>query len=235
MATLENYDSADKTYININAGALTQKAEEGENGAKLRSYEFKDGEGKIVKGEKWEKRFASITGTITDMSFYDGNFGMSLNIVLDNEFSLQISKQSRYFASIIERLASADLSKPVTIRPYDFESEGRRNVGVSVKQDEEKLQSHFYDSEKKKSINGIPQVTKKDRDSYDGDDWKVFFIKRDKFLMEYVKTEMIPNIVKVEEHEVQDTPKEAEPVRPKLDDEFSDDDALSLADIGDEI
>jgi hypothetical protein len=51
-----------------------------------------------------------------------------------------------------------------------------------------KVNSYFWDNDNKCSINGMPVPT--DRDSYDKDDWKIYFMQVKKFLKKHLIQEM---------------------------------------------
>ena len=52
---------------------------------------------------------------------------------------------SRYLGSFLEKLVNIDLNEPVEISPYNFEDEktGKKITGISVKQDDVKVESAY--------------------------------------------------------------------------------------------
>ena len=173
--------SASKEFVSIIGGKFRKQVEEGTPESIKRDYEKSDGS----KGVKYELVFDSVEGVISNVSFADTDFGKVFHIEIDG-VTVSTGTDGRYFADIIKRLAGADLSKPVTLRPYDFEAEGKKLTGVSVKQGGEKLKNFFYDGEK--NLHGFPVMEDENPDS---DDWKIYFTKVKKFLVKYVEDNMM--------------------------------------------
>jgi len=180
-----------KPYISIVGGNFSQAVDIGTPGSKLRKYELKDG----TKGEKNEIVFTDWEGRVIDIKFEESKYGKNLNLELEDAV-ISINTASRYFQDLACRLCSADLSKPINFHPYDFEVDGQKKTGVSMTQQEAKLQNFFYDG--KESLHGFP--VPENRDSMDSDDWKMFFVKVKKFLIE-----------KLEELEIPEPPKDLTP------------------------
>lgn len=178
-----------KKYITIVQGKFRQNVPEGTEGSQIRHYETKDGK----KGSKHELVFNGWNGLVTKIEFYDGEYGEVVNIHFE-DIIVQVNKESRYFASLLEKLPNVNFGQIVVLTPYDFEDdEGARRVGVSVQQNGEKLQSHFFDG--KKVINGAPDG--KDVNWKDKVEVKIFFMQRDKFLINFIEENVIPKIGQV--------------------------------------
>ncbi len=182
-------------FITIIGGKFKEKSEEGIEGATLREYKLKDG----TEGSKWELTYDAWKGTVQDIAFEDTKYGKVINLKFD-DVNVQINKQSRYFSSLLEKLPNVDLKEEFTIAPYSFEAEGKTRTGVTIYQGEgkdNKLKGYFYDGEN--SLHGCP--------SGDGVDWgdedecKMFFMSRDKFLIDYIQTNVIDKMEKVEPKE----------------------------------
>lgn len=172
--------SASKEFVSIIGGKFRKQVEEGTPESIKREYEKSDGS----KGVKYELVFHSVEGIISDISFVDTDFGKVCHIGIDG-VTVSTGTDGRYFADIVKRLAGADLSKPVTLKPYDFEADGKKLTGVSVQQGGEKLKNFFYDG--KKNLHGFPVMEDENPDS---DDWKIYFTKVKKFLVKYVEENM---------------------------------------------
>jgi hypothetical protein len=66
-----------------------------------------------------------------------------------NYVNLQVPPKSRYYASLLGKLVGADLSKPITIKPYDFVTKDLKELtGVTIIQDGEKLENMLYKDKK---------------------------------------------------------------------------------------
>jgi len=179
-----------RDYIKIlsSDGTFRLPAQENEPGAVRREYETSDGK----KGVKWEHVMEQWDGKINGVSFRDSDYGQTLELATDDGvFSL--NTDHNYAQDLMAKLPNIDFDKDVTLRPYSFEDEKKKlRRGVSVEQEGEKIKSFFYDPEKKKSINGVPEVSKKDAEGYDKDDWKMHFIKVRKFLVKYIEDNVAP-------------------------------------------
>jgi len=183
-----------KPYLSITQGKLNQKVEESTPGAIRRDYELKDG----TKGTKFVHYFKNWTGRITDLRIKDGEYGQTLEVVF-NDAVLTINTESRYFTDFCKKIMAVDINQPITVSPFDFESEGKRIVGVSVIQKGEKINSYYWDGEK--SSNNFPEPPK---EKMNKDDWKIYFINVKTFLIGEIakKTEQINrNIVEEETKE----------------------------------
>lgn len=190
---------SDVTYLSVIGGKMMQKVNEDTPGAMKRVYETSDG----WEGTKWEIAFADLTGRIINLEFVDGKFGEQFYITMKSgETTVKVSfnTDSKYFTSFARCLPNIDLNKDITINTYDFESEGKKYTGVSVKQEWDKIKDYYFDG--KKSLHGMPEVSATDRKGYTKDDWKIFFLGVKKFLKAEVLKVEIPAYVaenKVEE------------------------------------
>ena len=179
-----NTDS--KMYLSIIGWTLVQKVEEGSAGAKKREYETSDWN----KGVKWEISYKNLTGKITGMTFKDGDFGEQFILQLsdsDNNYQIAMTTDSRYFGDFAKKLPNLELEDEITLNPYDFTSkEGKQMRGLSIVQDWEKVTSAYWDG--KKTLGGMPEVSKADAKTYTKDDWKIYFMAVKKFLKAEVAT-----------------------------------------------
>lgn len=175
----EDNSGSNFDYWQIKAGAIRKKVSEDTKGAKIRSYQIGD-----VKGTVCELVHAKLTGKITNVysshfEMSDGRQANSLNVVVNDKIVLSMSEDSQYEKSFLSKLLGVDLSKDITIAPYEFETkEGRKMVGVSLVQDNEKLTDQFfaYDEKKKEYkslIKGFEKPTIKDFDKLKDSEKKI--------------------------------------------------------------
>ena len=133
-----------------------QKSDKDNPEAVKREYEDKDGNTKF----KYEVHYKNVDGLIYSVEFKDGDFGEQCIITLvdaGENIKIYIPTDSRYFTDFAKKLPNIDLTSYVEFMPYDFEGDNGKQVkGLSVKQNGEKIYSHYYDADKKKTINGLP-------------------------------------------------------------------------------
>lgn len=175
-----------KQYISIlsSDASLRLVVPEGTPGAVVREYELKD----KTKGKKTELVFNKISGKITDISFYDGDFGKLLQLDITDDagtLTLSVSTAQNYAEDLMKKIPSLDLSKDMEITPYCFvDDKGKTRKGVSIVQDGVKVKSFFRDEEKKVNTNGFPSPSGDEKDS---EDWKLYFMTARKFLVNYIE------------------------------------------------
>ena len=129
------------------------------------------------------------------MEFKDGDFGEQFILTLTNgedNAKVHLNTDSKYFTAFAKKLPNVDLEKNVEINSFDFTTkDGKRLTGVALKQGEEKIEDNYWDG--KKSLNGIPEVSKTDAKGFDKDDWKMHFINVKKFLKKEVEKVVLPD------------------------------------------
>ena len=195
----------DKPYVSIlsSDGSLRLVVPEGTEGAVKREYTV--GKGKDEKtGVKYELVFKSLDGMISDVAFHDGDYGKLLQVTVTDEeaeegakeFVLSVNTSTNFGEDLMKKLPNIDFEQPVKFVPYSFEDErGKQRRGVTVIQNDEKVQSFFqeYDEKTKKTtnLNKYPDP-EGDTKEYDADDWKVYFTKARKFLVKYTEKEIVP-------------------------------------------
>lgn len=184
-------------YLGIVGGNITKRSSKDDPTAVKREYEDKDGNKKVV----YEHQYSKLTGNIIKWQFRDGKYGEEFQLSIqdvDEVYVVSMKTSERYFQDFAQKFKEIDLSKEVTLSPYDFVDENDKIIrGISVYQDDQKLFSHYYDPEAKKTIGGMPTVSKKEAKGYDGDDWKMHFIKVKKFLKKEIESVEIPQGVVV--------------------------------------
>lgn len=179
----------DKQFVSILAdGRLHMTVDADTEGAKRREYETSDGK----TGEKWELVFTEVSGIISEVKFFEGDYGKSLQLkIVDGDEKpvvLSLSCASNYGEDMMKKLLSIDIAKPVKIVPYAFiDEKGKNKKGVTVYQDDQKIKNFFYDEEKKENINGYPEP-KKLKKPLSKDQWKLYFMEARLFLIEAITT-----------------------------------------------
>jgi len=188
-----------KPYLLITQGKISQKVEESTPGAIRRDYELKDG----TKGTKFVHYFKNWTGKVKDLRIKDGDFGQTLEIVFSDAI-LTLNTESRFFTDFCKKIMAVDINQPITVSPFDFESEGKRIVGMTVIQNDEKINSYYWDGEK--NTHNFPEPPK-DKDEMTKDDWKIYFINVKSFLLNEIqkqneKIDRTPEVEETKEPEI---------------------------------
>lgn len=168
-----------RQYLTIlSDGKFHKSVPEGTEGAVIREYEDKAG----VKQTKTELVFDSVTGKITDVSFEDSDYGKNLKIELDGDGIISVGTSSSFGEDLMKKLPNIKLEQEVKLVPYSFTTGSKNKKGVTVYQNEEKVENFYYNGATKENINGIP-VAEGDTTIFDSDDWKMHFMKIRKFLI----------------------------------------------------
>jgi hypothetical protein len=173
-------------------GTLRLTVDEGTEGAKLRKYETSDGK----EGSKWELIFKSLTGKITNLQMYEGDYGTNLMVTLSYDGgsdTISINTNTPFGEDFMKKLPNINLDEFVTLAPYSFVDEkGKTRKGITVTQGDVKLKDFFTDSEDyKKKLHGYP-MPKGDTDKYTTDKWKLYFAEARIFLSDYTTEKFIP-------------------------------------------
>jgi len=178
------------TYLSIIGGRLKQKVEETTEGAKIRTYEDKEGN----EGSKWELTHKNVSGMLIGFGLDKKDFGVTMLeiVVIDGDgLKTQIGcpDSSRYAMDFMEKLPNIDLTKEVLLNSYDFEAKNpttgkvSRKTGFSIIQGDDKISTAYFDFDKKKNLRGMPEVDQAEAADYDSDDWKVYYLQKKKFLV----------------------------------------------------
>lgn len=196
MTTKIEYSKPQSTYYSILAdGKFHTTVTEGTPGAVKRDYETSDGK----KGSKWELVAQAITGKITNITVYEGDFGKQLQVSLGADVTLSLGSSQNFAQDIMKKLPNIDLEKEVKFAPYSFidEKSGKPKKGVTLYQDNVKIENYYSvkKDDKWQEANGFPKVPAKAKD-WDTDDWKVYFIGVTKFLLEEIQKNKLYNAVK---------------------------------------
>lgn len=185
------------TYLNVlnSDGTLRMVVDETTPGAVRRDWESGDGK---TSGTKWELIFQTVSGIVSSVEMYEGDYGKNLIIGLtdgdDPEIKVSFSMNSAFGEDMAKKLPALDLTQKVELSPFSFEDDnGKTRKGVSVVQDGKKVQNYFYDFHEKKAINGFPTPAfKKDKKTgelkpFSKDEWKIYFAQVRQFLIEYIE------------------------------------------------
>lgn len=171
------YSNEKKQYFNIQGFQFTVRAEEGAEGAKMRTIAKKDKTTKDV----WEYLFRDISGHIKSIEIKESKFGKQYEIVIQDvadNMVIQIQTASGYADSLIARLSNIDPSLPVKLVPYSFIPEGKtkKKEGVNIYQNDTKVDPAFT----RENPNGQPQPQHPNAEM-DEDEWKIYFMQLRKF------------------------------------------------------
>jgi len=106
----------------------------------------------------------------------------------DEEFLLSLKANSMYGEDFLHKLPNVDFSKEISIKPYNFESDGRKMTGVTLIQDDTKLTNAFNwknDKGEWETVDGYPQPDEKTKEK-GGEKWTIFFAGRRDWLLEHL-------------------------------------------------
>lgn len=163
-------------------GTFRKVVPEGTEGAIVREYEDSKGN----KGIKTELVFNEMEGKITGISFFDGDFGQLIKVVMTDEAgdeTLSMDTSQAFAEDLMKKLPNIKLDQNVVFTPYAFVDEnGKNKKGLTIKQNGEKVDNYYYNAVDKKPCNGFPEP-EGDTKKFDKDDWKMYFIKVRKFLV----------------------------------------------------
>lgn len=186
-------------YYTVIDGTFRTRVDKDHPQAKMREYETRDG----AKAVKYERTVSALSGYIEDVSIFDGDYGKTINIRLDeNEEGqspvIQLNAGTTYGEDFLKKAPNIDFGKEVRFSPFAFTSEeGKEIRGISITQKEGeedvKVKNFFYDTEQKTNINGYPEPDGSTED-YSKEDWKIYFLQARKFLLAYFAENVVPKI-----------------------------------------
>jgi hypothetical protein len=193
MTTQIEFTKKANTYFYIlSDGKFHTEAKEGDEGAIKREYETSDGK----KGVKIEKTAEKISGIVTNLSLYDGDFGKLLQLSFgENELIVSIGVNSAFGEDLMKKIPNIDFNLPLTLAPYSFDDEnGRKRKGITVYQNEVKIGNYYSkkDGDKYVTLNGYPEVP--EDVNWDKEDWKIYFAQARKFLTTEITKHKLYNI-----------------------------------------
>lgn len=172
MAELSS--SQGKTFLSINGnGKLAKKATAETEGAVKNIYNA----GKPDEKTVYQLEYKAIKGMITGM-YYNKHeqYGESLNVIIDDEYALQLKVGSRYYYSFVKTLPNLDFAQPVTFNPWRKEKpDGKISAALYLNQGGGKDSVKWYFTQE--TPNGMPEmkkVTFKGEEKWDDTDMQVF-------------------------------------------------------------
>lgn len=174
-------------FLSIVGGKLVRKVEPGTPGAKERVNKL----GATV----FEINYDAWSGIVKDWNIVDSEYGKTLHVKFD-DVTLSLGGKSQ--SEFIKKFASADFSKEIVVKPYDFiTDQGERKSGLNIYQNEQKLRDFFsdYNAETRtftqKNLYPVPPTT---WDKMTEAQKKIYYITTEEFLQTFVATNPINNI-----------------------------------------
>lgn len=190
----EQAATSDKQFYSVFAGAFRTRVRE----------DYPDAIRRVNKNgvEVFEREVKALFGLIESVSLEDSDFGKQIKITLDKNDDgknpiLSFGVESKNGRDVLRKLPAVDFAKEVRIMPYHFTPDGESDEvsGISfTQQDEEgkytvKIDNHFFDGVKKEYLHGFPVI---DWDTATESEQKIYKIKRDEFLVSYLKEQVLP-------------------------------------------
>lgn len=193
MALINN-KAENRKYITILAdGKLHMTVPEGTEGATMRHYELKDG----TKGSKLELVFTEVSGIITNINLKDGNYGQMLEATItdaangEDPVVLSVGVNSNFAEDLMKKLPNISLTLPVRLVPFSFtDDKGKARKGITVYQDQVKVESYYHESGTFNPLNGYPSP-QKDQKLMKKPDWKKFYGVANDFLVEETRKRFV--------------------------------------------
>lgn len=154
-------------YYTIIGGTFRIQVRQDDPTAVRRDWTSADG---TKSGTKYERIVSALVGHIEDIQFRDGEYGMQLYVMLnENEDGskpvIALQTASREAEDFLKKLPAINLLKEVRLRPFNFEGDSGDEVrGMEVTQEDAegkftvKVANYFRDVEKKENINGYAIV-----------------------------------------------------------------------------
>jgi len=186
------------------AGDFRMSVPEGTEGATKREYETSDGK----KGTKTELAFKSVGGKISNVDFFDGDYGKNLMVTLDagddGAVTVSLGCSTPFGEDVLKKLPNIDMNEHVVLTPYAFEGDnGKPMKGVSITQGDVKIKNAFFDYDKKKNLLKYP-APEGDTSTFDADDWKMFFTTARKHTIKYAEENIVIQFGGVKKTELAD-------------------------------
>lgn len=143
----------------------------------IREVEKSDGS----KVTKKEVVVDGISGIITNIYIKNTTYGDVIAVCIDYDTVVNMNIASPFGRVFMEKVNNIDLSKEVKLLPYSFENEdGKKLTGLNIYQGDKKIESYYWNAEKKEVKNGMPGW--KEEYNTNKAKMKIFFIERDEFL-----------------------------------------------------
>lgn len=135
-------------YLSIAGGFIwDKKAEKTDPNYATQEYEKADKSKHLRAGA----RYQDLTGMIIGVTLRTHDeYGDSLNVVVkdgEESYTISLGIDNRYCGDFMKALLVFDMEKPLFIKPYDFiGTNKKRAMGISFRQDGEKLNLRIDDS-----------------------------------------------------------------------------------------
>ena len=184
-----------KRYVSVlgSTGDIREVVPEGTEGAVRREYETSDGK----TGVKWEKVYKSLGGKIVDVNLFDGDYGTQLQIAVEyaegvDPIVLALATNSSFGEDVMKKLTNINFNEHVVFTPYAFiNDKGKNQKGMTITQGDTKIQNYFWDTEAKKSTNGLPEP-KGDTAKFTKEKWVLYFATVRDFLVDFTRDTVLP-------------------------------------------
>ncbi|WP_343692785.1 hypothetical protein [Chitinophaga sp.] len=173
---------AQKTFLTINGnGKIAQRLKQPVDGCITRQIK----EGKTI----YENQFDGIEGRITNLYFNTHEeYGRFFNVVIDNEYVLQLNAGNRYYYSFVFALPNVDFSKPVKLTPWRKEVEGKAKMSLYVNQGGDKSIEWFFTRENNHGMPDMVKIKVKGKETWDDS-------ARQEWLEKYLQENIFPALV----------------------------------------
>ncbi len=195
MSSEMKTEGSNKKYYSVFSGAFRTKVPEGTPEALERTN--KNGVRVL------EREVKALFGTIENIAIEDSDYGKQLKITLDSNDEgvhpvLSFSVESKDGRDVLKKLPAIDFSKEVRIMPYRFTPDDKDEEisGISIAQEDaegkftNKVENFFYEPTTKKYLHDFPTI---DWDKATESEQKIYKIKRDEFLLNYIQEKIVPS------------------------------------------
>jgi len=133
--------------------------------------------------------FGAITGDIIGLYYNDNGKYQNYSIVFggsEANKSVSLIEDTSYANNALARFPNVDFSKPVKLKPYSITKDEKTRCGITVWQDDKKVDDYFVTSNEPGSYtysHGYPESP--DRKTATKTDWKKYFLDVAAFLRKY--------------------------------------------------
>jgi hypothetical protein len=177
-------ERVNRTYLSVGYGRIRKKCERGTPGSVERT---------TAKGEiTCAIEYSFLSGTLEGIQYRQSDeYGNSWAVDVadgDQHYRLQIPEQSRECGDLLKRLPNLLQYQFYKFTPYEFKEKNKK--GLSIKDKMDQPVPSFYqkydqtgDTWKVTNIQGFPDVDF-DTKIAETDDWKIYFLRVNRFLRE---------------------------------------------------
>jgi len=178
-------ESENRTYLNIAFGKLQMRSSEGDPKAKKRETKI----GKII----WERAYNYVEGQLEKIFMREHEeYGVSWILHIkdgDDRYSVQVQEASRFGDQLLQKIPNLQYGEVYKFTPYDFEQDGVRKCGLSIKKGEDRVESYYHKftpveggKTRVELLHGYPEYK---GDWGDGDEVEYHFKKVRKFMRKH--------------------------------------------------